>query len=204
MRIETIKSLEEIRKGTFFYQKEKGKEYEIGCYEGSLRIRDFQNLISYYKTTVDNSVTVLKNILEKYNTIDIEEVIKVLPQEEFEHDTFKKSNTFNPFFKRIEGELEIKLKAGTGRRLTKTQIKKILSHVDTIGEIESSYSDDYAYDYAMNYFKGVKMTSVEIMYDVINYFNSAFVEKSKEVILLVAGYSKTIIIKNPNLKFIEV
>ena len=160
--------------------------------------------LSYYKTTVDNSVTVLKNILEKYNTIDIEEVIKVLPQEKFEHDTFKKSNTFNPFFKRIEGELEIKLKAGTGRRLTKTQIKKILSHVDTIGEIESSYSDDYAYDYAMNYFKGVKMTSVEIMYDVINYFNSAFVEKSKEVILLVAGYSKTIVIKNPNLKFIEV
>lgn len=56
----------------------------------------------------------------------------------------------------------------------------------------------------MNYFKGVKMTSLEIMYDVINYFNSAFVEKSKEVILLVAGYSKTIVIKNPNLKFIEV
>lgn len=204
MKIEVIKSLKEVRIGTFYYQKEVGKEYEIDCYEGSLVIKDFKNLISYYKTNVENSVTTLRNILEKYNIIDIENLVAVLSQEGFESTNFKKSKIFNPFFKKIEGELEIKVKAGTGRRLTKTQVKKILSHVDTIGEIESAYSDDYAYDYAMNFFKGVKMTNTEIMYDVVNYFNSAFIEKSKEIVLLIAGSSKTIVVKNPSLKFIEV
>lgn len=204
MKIEIIKSLKEIRQGTFFYQKEEGKEYEISCYDGSIKIRDFQNLVSYYKTKMDNSVTLLKNILKKYNTTDIEELIKVLPQEEFEFYSLKKNKVFNPFFKRIKGELEIKLKTGTGRRLTKTQVKKIISHIDTNGEIKSSYSDDYAYDYAMNYFEGVKMTNMEIMRDVIEYFDSAFVEKDKKITLLVAGYSKTITMENPNLKFIEI
>lgn len=80
-------------------------------------------------------------------------------------------------------------------RLTKTQVKKILTHKDTEVIIDSKYSDDYAYDYAMNYFKNVKTSRLSALYDVFSYFNSAFIEKDNIVTLIVVGHSKTMILK---------
>ena len=69
--------------------------------------------------------------------------------------------------------------------------------------IDSKYSDDYAYDYAMDYFKNVKTSRLSALYDVFSYFNCAFKEKDNTVSLIVAGHSKTMILKNKNLRFIE-
>lgn len=113
---------------------------------------------------------------------------------------YTKTNILNPveLLKTYIDDLKVK-----SDKLTKTQIKKILSHKDTEVVISSKYSDDYAYDNEMNFFKGVKVSRLSALYDVFSYFDYACREKDNTVTLIVAGYSKTFDIKNKNLVFIE-
>lgn len=202
MTFEFIKSLENIKHGATYYQDNTGK-IEIGCYELGLKITDYENLVYYYKkANNETSLTLFKNILEENPIKSINELMKFLStNEEYTKYTFEKNKVFNPFIKEIQGKLEIKISKKNGR-LTKTQVKKILTHKDTEVIIDSKYSDDYAYDYAMNYFKNVKTSRLSALYDVFSYFNSAFIEKDNTVTLIVVGHSKTMILKNKNLKFI--
>ena len=200
MTFEFIKSLDDIKSGVYYYQDNTGK-IEICCYVYDLRITDLENLIIYGKTNIENPVKTLKNILDNLSTKDVKSLIDVLSKDDsINSHTIEKKYTFNPFIKEIDGKLEIKVKSD---KLTKTQIKKILSHKDTEVVISSKYSDDYAYDNEMNFFRGVKVSRLSALYDVFSYFDYACREKDNTVTLIVAGYSKTFDIKNKNLVFIE-
>lgn len=203
MKFEFIKSLENVKHGATYYQDNTGK-IEIGCYELGLKITDYENLTYYYrKVNNETSLTLFKNILEENPIKNISDLIKVLStNEEYTQYSFEKNKVFNPFIKEIQGKLEVKLSKKSGR-LTKPQVKKILTHKDTEVIIDSKYPDDYAYDYAMDYFKNVKTSRLSALYDVFSYFNCAFKEKDNTVSLIVAGHSKTMILKNKNLRFIE-
>lgn len=203
MTFEFIKSLENAKHGATYYQDNTGK-IEIGCYELGLKITDYDNSVYYYrKVNNETSLTLFKNILEENPIKNVSDLIKVLStNEEYIQYTFEKNKVFNPFIEEIEGKLEVKLSKKNGR-LTKPQVKKILTHKDTEVIIDSRYSDDYAYDYAMNYFKDVKVSRLSAMYDVFSYFNCAFKEKYNTVSLIVAGHSTTMTLKNKNLRFIE-
>ncbi len=203
MKFEFIKSLENVKHGATYYQDNTGK-IEIGCYELGLKITDYENLTYYYrKVNNETSLTLFKNILEENPIKNISDLIKVLStNEEYTQYSFEKNKVFNPFIKEIQGKLEVKLSKKSGR-LTKPQVKKILTHKDTEVIIDSKYSDDYAYDYAMDYFKNVKTSRLSALYDVFSYFNCAFKEKDNTVSLIVAGHSTTMILKNKNLRFIE-
>lgn len=200
MTFEFIKSLDDIKNGVYYYQDNTGK-IEICCYVYDLRITDLENLIIYGKTNIENPVKTLKNILDNLSTKDVKSLIDVLSKDDsINSHTIEKKYTFNPFIKEIDGKLEIKVKSD---KLTKPQIKKILSHKDTEVVISSKYSDDYAYDNEMNFFRGVKVSRLSALYDVFSYFDYACREKDNTVTLIVAGYSKTFDIKNKNLVFIE-
>lgn len=200
MTFEFIKSLDDIKSGVYYYQDNTGK-IEICCYVYDLRITDLENLIIYGKTNIENPFKTLKNILDNLSTKDVKSLIDVLSNDDsFNSHTVEKKYTFNPFIKEIDGKLEIKVKSD---KLTKPQIKKILSHKDTEVVISSKYSDDYAYDNEMNFFRGVKVSRLSALYDVFSYFDYACREKDNTVTLIVAGYSKTFDIKNKNLVFIE-
>ena len=200
MTFEFIKSLDDIKNGVYYYQDNTGK-IEICCYVYDLRITDLENLIIYGKTNIENPVKTLKNILDNLSTKDVKSLIDVLSNDDsINSHTVEKKYTFNPFIKEIDGKLEIKVKSD---KLTKPQIKKILSHKDTEVVISSKYSDDYAYDNEMNFFRGVKVSRLSVLYDVFSYFDYACREKDNTVTLIVAGYSKTFDIKNKNLVFIE-
>lgn len=200
MTFEFIKSLDDIKNGVYYYQDNTGK-IEICCYVYDLRITDLENLIIYGKTNIENPVKTLKNILDNLSTKDVKSLIDVLSNDDsINSHTVEKKYTFNPFIKEIDGKLEIKVKSD---KLTKPQIKKILSHKDTEVVISSKYSDDYAYDNEMNFFRGVKVSRLSALYDVFSYFDYACREKDNTVTLIVAGYSKTFDIKNKNLVFIE-
>ncbi|MSS61458.1 hypothetical protein [Fusobacterium sp. FSA-380-WT-2B] len=203
MKFEFIKSLENVKHGATYYQDNTGK-IEIGCYELGLKITDYENLTYYYrKVNNETSLTLFKNILEENPIKNISDLIKVLStNEEYTQYSFEKNKVFNPFIKEIQGKLEVKLSKKSGR-LTKPQVKKILTHKDTEVIIDSKYSDDYAYDYAMDYFKNVKTSRLSALYDVFSYFNCAFKEKDNTVSLIVAGHSTTMVLKNKNLRFIE-
>lgn len=203
MKFEFIKSLENVKHGATYYQDNTGK-IEIGCHELGLKITDYENLTYYYrKVNNEPSLTLFKNILEENPIKNISDLIKVLStNEEYTQYSFEKNKVFNPFIKEIQGKLEVKLSKKSGR-LTKPQVKKILTHKDTEVIIDSKYSDDYAYDYAMDYFKNVKTSRLSALYDVFSYFNCAFKEKDNTVSLIVAGHSTTMILKNKNLSFIE-
>lgn len=198
-----INSLDNANYGSTYYQDNTGK-IEICCYESSLKITDFENLTHYCKSIkFESSLTLFKNIIKGNNINDVKSLINYLANnEEFTSYTFEKSRVFNPFIKNIKGKLEIKL-LKKGNRLTKTQIKKILTHEDSEVVIRSAYTDDYAYDYAMNYFENVKISRLEALDSVFSYFNYASKEKDNSITLVVAGHSKTLIIKNKNLSFIE-
>lgn len=203
MTFEFIKNLEEVKWGNTYYKDDTGK-IEIDCFEGALKIIDYENLISYYRTLKDEtSFTTFKNILEENSIKNVSDLIKFLStNEEYTQYTFEKNKVFNPFIKDIKGKLEIKISKKNGS-LTKTQVKKILNHRDTEVIISSIFTDDYAYDYAMNYFENVKTSRLSALYDVFSYFNSAFIEKDNTLTLIVAGHSKTMTLKNKNLEFIK-
>lgn len=200
MTFEFIKSLNDVKNGVYYYQDNTGK-IEICCYIYDIKITDLENLIVYGKTNIQNSVKFLKNILDNLSIKDVKSLIDVFSNnDDFYSYPLRKNEVFNPFIKEIEGKLEIKIKKN---KLTKPQIKKILSHKDTEVIISSKYSDDYAYDYEMNFFQGVKVSRLSALYDVSSYFDYACREKDNTVTLIVAGYSKTLDIKNKNLVFIE-
>ena len=200
MTFEFIKSLNDAKNGVYYQQDNTGK-IEICCYVYDIKITDLENLIVYGKTNIQNSVKFLKNILDNLSIKDVKSLIDVFSNnDDFYSYPLRKNEVFNPFIKEIEGKLEIKIKKN---KLTKPQIKKILSHKDTEVIISSKYSDDYAYDYEMNFFQGVKVSRLSALYDVFSYFDYACREKDNTVTLVVAGYSKTLDIKNKNLVFIE-
>ena len=200
MTFEFIKSLNDVKNGVYYYQDNTGK-IEICCYVYDIKITGLENLIVYGKTNIQNSVKFLKNILDNLSIKDVKSLIDVFSNnDDFYSYPLRKNEVFNPFIKEIEGKLEIKIKKN---KLTKPQIKKILSHKDTEVIISSKYSDDYAYDYEMNFSQGVKVSRLSALYDVFSYFDYACREKDNTVTLAVAGYSKTLDIKNKNLVFIE-
>ena len=200
MTFEFIKSLDDIKSGVYYYQDNTGK-IEICCYVYDLRITDLENLVVYTKTNILNPVELLKTYIDGLKVKDVKSLIDVLSKDDsINSHTIEKKYTFNPFIKEIDGKLEIKVKSD---KLTKPQIKKILSHKDTEVVISSKYSDDYAYDNEMNFFRGVKVSRLSALYDVFSYFDYACREKDNTVTLIVAGYSKTFDIKNKNLVFIE-
>lgn len=200
MAFEFIKSLNDVKSGIYYYQDNTGK-IEICCYLYDLRITDFENLVSYSKTNILNPVELLKTYIDSLKVKDVKSLIDVLSKDDsFNSHTIEKKSTFNPFIKELKGKLEIKIKSD---KLTKPQIKKILSHKDTEVIIASKYSDDYAYDNEMNFFRGVKISRLSALYDVFSYFDCAYKEKDNSVSLVVAGYSKTFDIRNRNLVFIE-
>lgn len=200
MTFEFIKSLNDVKNGVYYYQDNTGK-IEICCYVYDIKITDLENLTVYGKTNIQDPVKFLKNILDNLNIKDVKSLIDVFSNtDDFYSYPLRKNEVFNPFIKEIEGKLEIKIKKN---KLTKPQIKKILSHKDTEVIISSKYSDDYAYDYEMNFFQGVKVSRLSALYDVFSYFDYACREKDNTVTLIVAGYSKTLDIKNKNLVFIE-
>lgn len=200
MTFEFIKSLNDVKNGVYYYQDNTGK-IEICCYVYDIKITDLENLTVYGKTNIQDPVKFLKNILNNLSIKDVKSLIDVFSNnDDFYSYPLRKNEVFNPFIKEIEGKLEIKIKKN---KLTKPQIKKILSHKDTEVIISSKYSDDYAYDYEMNFFQGVKVSRLSALYDVFSYFDYACREKDNTVTLIVAGYSKTLDIKNKNLVFIE-
>ena len=200
MTFEFIKSLNDVKSGVYYYQDNTGK-IEICCYVYDLRITDLENLVVYTKTNILNPVELLKTYIDGLKVKDVKSLIKVLSSDDsFKSYTIEKKYTFNPFIKELDGKLEIKVKSN---KLTKTQIKKILSHKDTEVVISSKYSDDYAYDNEMNFFKGVKVSRLSALYDVFSYFDYAYREKDNSISLCVAGYSKIFDVKNKNLVFIE-
>lgn len=203
MKFEFIENLEKVKHGVTYY-KDKTGTLEIACFEGSLKITDYENLISYYRTLKDEtSLTIFKNILEENSIKNVSDLIKFLStNEKYTQYTFEKNKVFNPFIKDIKGKLEIKISKKNGS-LTKPQVKKILNHRDTEVIISSIFTDDYAYDYAMNYFENIRTSRLSALYDVFSYFNSAFIEKDNTVTLIVAGHSKTMTLKNKNLEFIK-
>ena len=202
MRFNFIDKLENISLGDNYFKDNTGK-INILCYTGCLKIVDYDNLKYYSKNTCnENSVTVYKNILEdNFNITDVKSLIEVLSKdEEFKTYSFEKNKVFNPFIKKIDGKLKIKPK---GFRLTKAQIKKILTHKDTEVTIMGKYSDDYAYDNAMKFFKGVKISRLEALYDVFYSFDFAYINKEdNSVSLTVIGKSKDLKVENKNFEFI--
>lgn len=202
MRFNFIDKLENISLGENLF-KDKTGEINIWCYIGYLKIIDYKNLKYYTKDTCNqNSVTVYKNILEDNSNItDVKTLIEVLSKdEEFKTCSFEKNKVFNPFIKKIDGKLKIKPK---GFRLTKAQIKKILTHKDTEVTIVGKYSDDYFYDNQMNYFQGVKISRLEALYDVFNSFDFAYIdEEDNSIALTVIGRSKDLKVENKNFEFI--
>ena len=152
MAFEFIKSLNDVKSGIYYYQDNTDK-IEIYCYLYELRITDFENLVSYSKTNILNPVELLKTYIDSLKVKNVKSLIEVLSK--FNSHTIEKKSTFNPFIKEIDGKLEIKIK---NDKITKPQIKKILSHKDTEVIISSKYSDDYAYDNEMNFFRGVKVS----------------------------------------------
>ena len=200
MAFEFIKSLNDVKSGVYYYQDNTGK-IEICCYVYDLRITDFENFVVYTKTNILNPVELLKTYIDGLKIKDVKSLIDVLSKDDsINSHTIEKKYTFNPFIKELDGKLEIKIKSD---KLTKPQIKKILSHKDTEVIIASKYSDDYAYDNEMNFFRGVKVSRLSALYDVFSYFDCAYKEKDNSVSLVVAGYSKTLDIRNKNLVFIE-
>lgn len=202
MRFNFIDKLENVTLGENLF-KDKTGEIDILCYTGCLKVIDYSNLKYYIKDTCnENSVTVYKNILEDNSNItDVKSLIEILSKnEEFKTYSFEKSRVFNPFIKKIEGKLKIKPK---GFRLTKAQIKKILTHKDTEVTIIGKYSDDYFYDNQMNYFQGVKISRLEALYDVFNSFDFAYIdEEDNSIALTVIGRSKDLKVENKNIEFI--
>lgn len=201
MRFNFIDNLENITLGDNYFKDNTG-EINILCYTGCLKIIDYENLKYYVKNTHnENPVTVYKNILEdNCNIKDVKSLIEIVSKDgEFKTYSFEKSKVFNPFIKEITGKLQIKPK---GFRLTKAQIKKILIHKDTKVTIVCKYSDDYAFDNAMNFFQGVKISSLEALYDVFYSFDFAYVEKDNSISLTVIGKSKDLKVENKNIEFI--
>ena len=204
MSFRFINSFKEIQLGDNLLKDDTGK-INVCCYSLGLKIIDYNNLKYYYRKNSknENSLIAFNNILESLEIKEVKSLLKLLSENnEFTSYEFQKNSEFNPFIKEkeIEGKLQIKIKKG---RVTKAQIKKILSHKETNVVIKSKYSDDYAYDYAMDYFKGVKISRLDVLYDVFSYFDYAVKEKDDSITLTVAGNSKTMIVTNKSLEFIE-
>ena len=129
--------------------------------------------------------------------LDIE-VLAFDIKENFKCQEFDKSNVFNPFVKTLSGKLEIKSKTG---RFTKAQVKKILCHEDTEVSIEGVYTDDYAWDNAVNFQRGKKMNRIDMLEEVFKYFHHAttFKNESRTFGVYTGGYSTLTEIKNKNI-----
>ncbi|KYM48135.1 hypothetical protein A2U04_05260 [Fusobacterium necrophorum subsp. funduliforme] len=107
---------------------------------------------------------------------------------------YKAEKVFNPFFKKREGTLKVK-------KITKTTLKKILKHGDTVVTVKNRYSDDYYRDYINNYDKNVIVQNEKFLKEIDEYPIKIvdFDERKKTIFLFMNGYSEEYEVKNKNI-----
>lgn len=204
--IKFIDDLAKIERGEQFYQDKTGK-LRIVCqqmcsYE-EIKVYDFKTNLVYYKhISLDIPAHYeFRHIIKNHDIKNVYDLIEVLAfdiKENFKCKKFVKSDVFNPFIKTLSGKLEIKSKTG---RFTKAQVKKILCHEDTEVSIEGVYTDDYAWDNAVNFQRGKKMNRIDMLEEVFKYFHHAttFKNESRTFGVYTGGYSTLTEIKNKNI-----
>lgn len=195
--IRIITDLKEIEMGEQYFKDETGK-LRIDCKVNLIRIWDLNSQTVYSKEydKYNTSPIVLK-ILANENIKTVIELIEYLiSKTDFKVREFSKTETLNPFFKELEGELKIKSKTG---HFTKTQVEKILKHKDTVIIREYVHTDDYAYDSARNFEKDNHISRLDMLEEVRQFFNRASIFKEGKFSVSTAGHSQSSKIINPNI-----
>lgn len=107
---------------------------------------------------------------------------------------YKAEKVFNPFFKKEKGALKIK-------KITKTTLKKILKHINTVVTVNSRCSDDYYRDYINNYDKNVIVQNEKFLKEIDEYPIKIvdFDENKKTIFVFMNGYSEEYEVKNENI-----
>lgn len=198
--VEIIEKLEDIKKMGEYYIQEKDKQLKIECKVQSIRIYDITARMIYLKEVKDrDSIQTFKEISKKVN--NCKELIEHIAfKSNFNFREMNKNEIFNPFFKELEGELQIKSKTG---RFTKTQVEKILKHKDTKVIREQKCTDDYAYDAKVNFEKGTVVDKLSMLEEVYRSFNSACEFENGEFSIFTVGNSTITKIINKNIKLVN-
>lgn len=200
MKINNIREItfESLRRERNYLISEN-KNYEIHIYNDSVHIQNHTDNVKYcYKLdTPEFSIhfTELLELAEDFETV--EEFISKIREFKYFREYPCKAY-FNPFYKEGSGKIELKRK---NNKFTKTQLKKLLKHVNSQVVIEYEYSDDYSLDNELNYRHGCEIERSKFLKRVCehgNYYITSKFEKQLEVF----DGNNLYIVKNDNLDII--
>lgn len=200
MKINNIREItfESLRKERNYLISEN-KNYEIHIYNDSVQIQNHTDNMRYsYKLdTPEFSMhfTELIELAEEFETV--EEFINNIREFKYFKEYPCKAY-FNPFYKELFGKIELKSKEN---RFNKTQLKKLLKHVDSKVITEYEYSDDYLTDAELNFRNNAEIERNKFLQRICEYGSYTITQNSEKELRVFDG-NNLYIVKNKMLNII--
>ena len=181
------------------YLISENKNYEIHIYNDSVQIQNHTDNVKYcYKLDTHEfsmHFTELLELAEDFETV--EEFISKIREFKYFREYPCKAY-FNPFYKEGSGKIELKRK---NNKFTKTQLKKLLKHVDSKVITEYEYSDDYLTDAELNFRNNAEIERNKFLQKICEYGSYTITQNSEKELRVFDG-NNLYIVKNDNLDII--